>query len=109
MKLIIDIPEEKYTAIKNNLGTFPREYKEWGLQAIADGTPLDDIKTLKHRSYLEGFHEAYQMYYKMFDDIKAEIEEHIKYNKKMNYMGVVSGLLISRDIINDYTGKEQSE
>lgn len=45
----------------------------------------------------------------VIDDIKAEIEEHIKYNKKMNYMGVVSGLLISRDIINDYTGKEQSE
>lgn len=44
MKLIIDIPEEKYTAIKNNLGTFPKEFKDWGLQAIHDGTPLDDIK-----------------------------------------------------------------
>ena len=44
MKLIIDISEEKYIAIKNNLGTFPREYKEWGLQAIAEGIPLDDIK-----------------------------------------------------------------
>ena len=45
----------------------------------------------------------------VIEDIKAEIEEHIKYNKKMNYMGIVSGLLISRDIINEYTGKEQSE
>ena len=44
MKLIVDIPEEKYMAIKNNLDTFPRKYKEWGLQAIAEGTPLDDIK-----------------------------------------------------------------
>ena len=39
MKLIVDIPEETYTAIKNNLDTFPRKYKEWGLQAIADGIP----------------------------------------------------------------------
>ena len=43
----------------------------------------------------------------VIEDIKAEIEEHIKYNIKMNYMGVVSGLLISRDIINEYTGKER--
>lgn len=102
IQVIIDIPEEKYTAIKNNLGTFPREYKEWGLQAIADGTPLDDIKTLKHRLYLEGFHEAYQMYYKMFDDIKAEIRQ------KQWHLGVDSSNQVI-EIIDKHIGGQNEQ
>lgn len=45
MRLIIDIPEEKYDAIKSELyRTFPAEMKEWGLEAIRNGTPLDKIR-----------------------------------------------------------------
>lgn len=43
MKLIIDIPEEKYDVIKSDLyNTFPAEMKEWGLEAIRKGTSLPD-------------------------------------------------------------------
>lgn len=45
----------------------------------------------------------------VIDDIRSEIEEHIKYNKRMNYMGIVSGLLISRDIINEHIGERSNE
>lgn len=53
-------------------------------------------------------HEAYQrgvdnILYK----IKAEIQENINYNKKMNYQGIVAGLLLTLDIIDKY--KAESE
>lgn len=41
MQIVIDIPEEKYNAIQSDLyNTFPAEMKEWGLEAIRNGTPL---------------------------------------------------------------------
>ena len=45
MKLIIDIPEDVYKPICNKYGTFPREMKEWGLEAIKNGTPIPDNAT----------------------------------------------------------------
>lgn len=38
----------------------------------------------------------------VLDKIKAEIEENINYNKKMNYQGIVAGLLLTLNIINKY-------
>jgi hypothetical protein len=35
--------------------------------------------------------------------IRAEIQENINYNKKMNYQGIVAGLLLTLNIINNYT------
>lgn len=41
MQIVIDIPEEKYDVIQSDLyNTFPAEMKEWGLEAIRNGTPL---------------------------------------------------------------------
>lgn len=41
MKLIIDISKEKYDVIKSDLyNTFSAEMKEWGLEAIRNGTPM---------------------------------------------------------------------
>ena len=41
------------------------------------------------------------------DKIKAEIQENINYNKKMNYQGIVAGLILTLDIIDKY--KAESE
>lgn len=40
MQIVIEIPEDKYKAIVEKYDTFPREMKEWGLDAIKNGTPL---------------------------------------------------------------------
>ena len=40
MKLIIDIPEEEYERIKD----IPNDYKLLIHKAVANGTPLDDVK-----------------------------------------------------------------
>ena len=45
MKLIIDISEEVYKIICDKYVTFPREMKEWGLEAIKNGTPIPDNAT----------------------------------------------------------------
>lgn len=70
MQIVIDIPKEAYEIIKKDT-----ESEMYIIQVIKQGIPLDDIETLKHRSFLEGFYKAYQTCYKMFDDIKAEIDE----------------------------------
>lgn len=38
----------------------------------------------------------------ILDKIRAEIQENINYNKKMNYQGIVAGLLLTLDIIDKY-------
>ena len=41
IELVIKIDEEKYDVIKSDLyNTFPAEMKEWGLEALKNGTPL---------------------------------------------------------------------
>lgn len=34
--------------------------------------------------------------------IRTEIQENINYNKKMNYQGIVAGLLLTLNIIDKY-------
>jgi hypothetical protein len=38
----------------------------------------------------------------ILDKIKEEIQENIDYNKKMDYQGIVAGLLLTLNIINKY-------
>lgn len=38
----------------------------------------------------------------VLDKIGAEIQENINYNKRMNYQGIVAGLLLTLDIIDKY-------
>ena len=41
IELVVKMSEEKYDVIKSDLyNTFPAEMKEWGLEAIRNGTPL---------------------------------------------------------------------
>lgn len=41
MQIMIEIPDEEYEVIKSETYyTFPKEMKEWGLEAIRNGTPL---------------------------------------------------------------------
>ena len=41
MQIVINVPDEKYNVIKSKLyNTFSAEMKEWGLEAIKNGTPL---------------------------------------------------------------------
>ncbi len=40
MKIVIEIQEDKYKRIVEKYDTFPAEMKEWGLNAIKNGTPL---------------------------------------------------------------------
>lgn len=41
MELVIKIDDDKYNSIMTMYDTFPLDMKEWGLQAIHDGVPLD--------------------------------------------------------------------
>ena len=43
MKIIIDIPKEKYEVIKMRYYTFPAEMKEWGLEAIRNGVLVKSV------------------------------------------------------------------
>lgn len=43
----------------------------------------------------------------VLDKIRGEIQENINYNKKMNYQGIVAGLLLALVIIDKY--KTESE
>ena len=45
----------------------------------------------------------------VLDKIRAEIQENINYNKKMDYQGIVAGLLLTLDIIDRYREGEQDE
>lgn len=49
----------------------------------------------------------YQKLERVHDKIKAEIDEHIEYNKRMNYMGLVGGLLLAKAVLDKY--KAESE
>lgn len=44
----------------------------------------------------------------VLDKIRAEIQENINYNKKMNYQGIVAGLLLTLDIIDKYKAEKES-
>lgn len=84
MKLIIDIPEGTYEAVK--VGTINQvlEYKVWN--AIKNGTPLDDVK--------------------------AEINKNIinEYTGQNEYeIALSDGLELALQIIDKHIGKAESE
>ncbi|MBR2805872.1 MAG: hypothetical protein IKE18_03730 [Oscillospiraceae bacterium] len=43
----------------------------------------------------------------VLEQIRAEIYENINYNKRMNYQGIVAGLLLTLDIIDKYRGNKE--
>lgn len=45
----------------------------------------------------------------VIDKIRAEIQENINYNKKMNYQGIVAGLLLTLDIIDKYRAESEDK
>ena len=45
----------------------------------------------------------------ILDKIRAEIQENINYNKKMNYQGIAAGLLLARDIIDSIRAKSEDK
>ena len=50
MKLVIDIDQETYERIVNMYGTFPVEWRKWGLEAIKNGVLLPKgFKTQKEK------------------------------------------------------------
>ena len=81
MQIVIDIPDRIHYGIEIGITHNGSEACKIVLEAIKNGVPLDKIR--------------------------AEIEENINYNKKMNYQGIVAGLLLTLDIINKY--KAESE
>ena len=42
----------------------------------------------------------------VLNKIRAEIQENINYNRKMNYQGIVAGLLLTLNIIDKYKGEQ---
>lgn len=78
MKIVIDIPEEEYEWLKQHPNSI--RWSSVYTDAILNGTPLNET----------------------LDKIRAEIQENINYNKKMNYQGIVTGLLLTLDIIDKH-------
>lgn len=60
----------------------------------------------KHFAYIDGvadgLNESRNDVNSVLDKIRVEIQENINYNKKMNYQGIVAGLLLTLDIIDKY-------
>jgi hypothetical protein len=64
-----------------------------------------EIKSMtKEQNYIRGYRDGKS---DVLDKIRDEINEHIEYNKKMNYMGIVSGLLLAKNVLDKY--KAESE
>lgn len=53
----------------------------------------------KEENYISGYKAGKS---DVLDKIKAEVQENINYNNKMNYLGIVAGLLVALNIINKY-------
>lgn len=53
VKLIIELPENKYNAIMTMYDTFPAEWKKWGLEAIKNGTKMPKIESNIKRKFIE--------------------------------------------------------
>lgn len=57
IELVIKIPEEKYKAITEMYETFPKDMKDWGLEAIKNGTPLP--KNVTNRDVIKNIFGEY--------------------------------------------------
>ena len=64
-----------------------------------------EIKSMtKEQNYMRGYKDGKS---DVLDKIREEIQENINYNKKMDYKGIESGLLLSLDIIDKYKGENE--
>ena len=71
-------------------------------------TQMIDKSNFDERQYKADLDSAYECgrasVIQIIDDIRAEIQENINYNKKMNYQGIVAGLLLTLEIIDKHIG-----
>lgn len=67
------------------------------LHFVADNAGLSIYEAIE-KAYNMGMSEQEVV----LDKIRAEIQENVNYNKKMNYQGIVAGLLLTLDIIDKY-------
>ena len=86
------------------------EVKEMFKKSIdATDTMNQALENLIQSIYLKGYGDAISE----IEKLRAEIQENINYNKKMNYQGIVAGLLLTLDIIDKYkaipTGAEKED
>lgn len=59
-----------------------------------------EIKSMsKEQNYMRGYEDGKS---DAFKKIREEIQENINYNKRMNYQGIVAGLLLTLYIIDKY-------
>ena len=72
MKVLIDIDEETYKTICDKYATFPKEMKEWGLEAIKNGTPIPDNRTGEWLSMVTAECERLD---NAIEQIRVEIEQ----------------------------------
>jgi predicted nucleotide-binding protein (sugar kinase/HSP70/actin superfamily) len=65
---------------------------------FADNAGLSNFEAIE-----KAYHMGVSEQEAVLDKIRAEIQENINYNKKMNYQGIVAGLLLTLNIIDKYT------
>ena len=70
MQIVIELPEDKFKAIIEKYDTFPKEMKEWGLDAIKNGTPLSKAKEY-------GFIAVCDSEYPLTEKVKQDIKDTI--------------------------------
>ena len=76
MKIVIDMPPKEFEHFKQFKGKFICDNGYDLIQAIKNGTPLDDIKAEKDWKFYfdHGYTQAKRDFFKAIDDIKAEIQ-----------------------------------
>ena len=59
-----------------------------------------EIKSMtKEQNYLRGYSDGKS---DVLGKLETDIQENISYNKKMNYQGIVAGLLLAQVLIDKY-------
>ena len=84
------------------------EIEKVAKQALEQPNILDGMNLIITRFYELGVEEG-KINTSVLEDIKAEIDEHIEYNTKMNYTGIVSGLALSKNIIDNHINRKEQQ
>lgn len=81
IELVIKIPREKYKAITEMYETFPKDMKEWGLEAIKNGTAVEMAEDcISREEVIQIIDNKLNPCTKMFDCLEmSEIREDVKH------------------------------
>lgn len=122
-KLLMQLLEHEPTT-KNDLGVDAvnrKEFIDWLKNwTLGDATPLIDfvnsmpsVTPQEPTSEWEQDHEILKAYSdgatEVLDKIRAEIDELIEFNKRMNYMGIAGGLALAKNVIDKYKAESEVE